>query len=206
MTCHCGGRLVYNRPLSKLIQYLRIIRKIRCDDNSKNSIRNAILMISSYSWRPNDLTWLRCDFVFLKSFSKMCFVLFQVHLLRPLEQEQILKLMTDLHVVRPHLGANVREMTITGFHIVPIVDEPHNPRILQDPSTHPCSRYEAERNPRHPMRNEPKTVTLGVLQAIEITCPSLQKLVIRNCWLELPNDAYANIPDTLETLEFEGCR
>jgi hypothetical protein len=137
----------------------------------------------------------------------MGLVFFQVDLLRPLDSEQILKLMNELHVVRPHLGANVREMTITGFHIVPIVDEPHNPNIsLVHPSAHPGTDYYFPRNPRHPMSNEPTTVTLRVLQRIEVSCQSLKKLVIRNCWLEFPNNAHAFMPTTLETLVFEGCR
>jgi hypothetical protein len=137
----------------------------------------------------------------------MGLVFFQVDLLRPLDSEQISKLMNKLHNDRPQLGPNVREMTITGFHIVPIVDGPYNPRIIQhDPSLDSRSRYEGVRNPWHPLRNEPRTVNLWILRRIFFTCPNLEKLVIRNCWLDLENDTYSYLQPTLKTLEFEGCR
>lgn len=87
----------------------------------------------------------------------------------------------------------VEELKITGFHNCPIFDDGAGPSVNMS------------RRDYFNLR-EPRTLSSSVLQEIKASCPGLKTLVIRKCVLDSDPDWHANLPGTLENLEFHGCR
>lgn len=75
------------------------------------------------------------------------------------------------------VGVHVTEIKVTGFHDV---SEPED-------------------------ETETKTLTSTVMDQIKGSCPGLKTFVILKCNLTEP-DFQDHLPDTLQTLEFHGCR
>lgn len=87
-----------------------------------------------------------------------------------------------LSEVLPSVGANVRELKVTGFFCgvwqFPFFDE-----------------------------DEPKTLSPALLELIKATCPELKALVIRKCNLERYQKPFQDyLPGSLQTLEFHDSR
>ena len=54
--------------------------------------------------------------------------------------------------------------------------------------------------------NSPQTMSVAVLNELKISCPRLKTLVFRKCRFDFEPAAYENLPETLQTLKFYGCR
>jgi F-box-like len=118
---------------------------------------------------------------FIQIFEPPDMRILQVDLCFPRTEEQLRQL--ACHVL-PFVGRHVRELKITGFHVV------HEPWEI--PEAH---------------EPEPKTLSSAILIRIKASCHKLKTLVIRKCRLEENATEFGDyLPKSLENLSFIGCR
>lgn len=120
-------------------------------------------------------------FFFLKILPPPDMQILQVDLCFPRTEKQLRQL--ACHVL-PVVGRHVRELKITGFHVL------HDPWEIPEPQ-------------------EPESTTLScmILLRIKASCQKLKTLVIRKCRLQDNATRFGNyLPTSLENLSFIGCR